>query len=64
MNSRKKGEIRPDVSVKKEAEFLTAFLLGVSVLRRSKADKAMIKGSLRTMVAHLEGLREPSAPTK
>lgn len=56
-NSRKNGEIRSDVNIKKEAQFITTSMMGLSVLRRAKADTAMIKNSLRTMIVHLEGLR-------
>lgn len=53
MNSKNRGEVRPDLDVGQAADFLTGALLGASVMARSGASNHMIKNTIEKSLASL-----------
>lgn len=56
-SAQKRGELRADADPHEEASFLTSSVLGMFVMLRAKAPKAVIESASRTAIAHLDTLR-------
>lgn len=55
-NSYKNGELKNDISVKKEADFFVASTLGLFVMIRAKTPPSVVKNTACIAIEHLEGL--------
>jgi TetR/AcrR family transcriptional repressor of nem operon len=55
-NAKKQGEAKDTLQLAKEADFLTASVLGLFVMLRAKAPPPAIKGAVSVAVAHVDGL--------
>lgn len=61
--ARNRGEVAETIDLGKEANFLTALVLGLFVLIRAKAPASTIQSAALVAINHLEGLRRtPAAP--
>jgi TetR/AcrR family transcriptional repressor of nem operon len=56
------GELRASVDPRREADFLTASVLGLFVLLRAKAPSTVIEGAAHVAIEHLEALRAEGPP--
>lgn len=60
-NAHGKGELRPSVEPRAEADFFTASVLGMFVMLRAKVTPTAVEDAARVAIEHLEALRvEPS----
>ena len=55
-NVQRRGELRNEVALQGEADFLTASTLGLFVMIRAEAPPTIIKNSANMAIEHLEGL--------
>ncbi len=56
-NAHRGGELRASVDPRREADFLTASVLGLFVMLRAKAPSTVIEGAAHVAIEHLEALR-------
>jgi len=56
-NAHGRGDLRPSVEPRTEADFLTASVLGMFVMLRAKAPPTVIKSAARVAIEYVESLR-------
>jgi len=60
-NAYSRGELRNSVTLREEADFFTAAVLGLFVMIRAKAPPTFIENAATIAIDHLEGLRAEGA---
>jgi TetR/AcrR family transcriptional repressor of nem operon len=55
-NAYHRGELRPSVEPRKEADFFTALVLGMFVMLRAQAPPLVVENAAQSAIEHLEGL--------
>jgi TetR/AcrR family transcriptional repressor of nem operon len=61
-NAHRGGELRASVDPRREADFLTASVLGLFVMLRAKAPSTVIEHAAHVAIEHLEALRTEATP--
>ena len=60
LGTNRDGDLADSVDPRREAEFLTATVLGLFVMLRATAPPTAIQSAVRVATDHLESLRAPS----